>query len=200
MKNPVFQEMDKSIAEVDATETLPPADVDQTFELFCIFMGDVERTALSAGLPREKIVEYSTQFGWTEKIKVLVDMRLSSKPGDSERGVNRAINFLQAHRLRNVLQGVLKKLTTMSSSDLSDLLFATEVDRKGIVTRKIVTRCFADLASALEKTHSMTYQALADTVGDRKAREDSDPTEHKTTAELHIALTKAMAEARTPTQ
>lgn len=174
-------------------------DTEQIFQLYAIYCGDAKRTALASGQSEDSIVKLAESQGWKEKIKLLIDLRTSARPGDSERGINRAINFVQAHRLRNVLQSVIQKLSALSNRELADLLLAVDVDRNGNVSRKIVTRAFADLASALEKCHAMTYSALNDTVGERRERSDT-PAQEKSTAELHWQITKAMEDVRLSSQ
>lgn len=191
----VISAVKEAASPAPTLDPVDPVDTEQLFQLFAIYCGDVKRTALASGVAEVRIEALATSQGWVEKLKLLIDLRTSARPGDSERGINRAINFVQAHRLRNVLQSVIQKLSLLSSRELEDLLLAVEVDRNGNTTRKIVTRAFADLASALEKCHAMSYAALNDTVGERKERSDT-PSQERSAAELHLQITKAMEQVR----
>jgi hypothetical protein len=126
---------------------------------------------------------------------VLIRLQESSVPGDAERGVNRAINFVQADRFRQYLERLLRALFSMSDEELNAFCFGADVDKSGNTTHRMHTRPFADLASALEKAHAMTYAALSDTATDRKARHEDADTEN-TAGELHIVMANAMAQIR----
>jgi hypothetical protein len=47
----------------------------------------------------------------------------------------------------------------------------------------------------MEKCHAMSYAALNDTVGERKERGD-EPEAHKSAAEMHLNITRAMEQIR----
>lgn len=174
-------------------------DDEQLFQLFAIYCGDVKRCALAAGLDEAVVEAKAAAQGWKDKIKLLIDLKTSARPGDSERGINRAVNFVQAHRYRNYLQRVLTQLTQLSDADLYDMLCSVSIQKDGTMTKKLNTRAFADLASALEKCHAMSYAALNDTVGERKERGD-EPEQHKSAAEMHLQITRAMEEIRKANQ
>jgi hypothetical protein len=174
------------------------AEPEEVFRLFAMFVGDLERTAVAAHLPLEQVAEMSEAGNWTSRIKVLIRLQKSGIPGDVERGVNRAINFIQADRMRRVIERVINTLNNMSADEmLANLLSVTE-DRNGNITSKILTRPFADLATALEKCHAMTYQALNDTATDRKGRSENEDSASASAGEMHLALVDAMSKARKP--
>jgi len=177
---------------VAAPETI---DDEQLFQLFAIYCGDVKRTALAANLTDLDVEAKALAGGWRDKIKLLIDLRTSARPGDSERGINRAVNFVQAHRWRTHLQRVMNRLMAMDDDELFEMLCGVTVDSKGNVQRKLNTRAFADMSSAMEKCHAMSYSALNDTVGERKERGD-EPEQHKTAAEMHLQITRAMEQIR----
>lgn len=184
----------KALAQVADQTARVTKDPESIFRLYAIFSGDVERTALAANMSVEQVVEMADAGGWMKKIAVLIRLQKSGIPGDAERGVNRAINFVQADRLRTIIERLLRALTQMSSEELFTYTLATQTDKDGITTNKIHTRPFADLASALEKAHAMTYQALSDTATDRKDRKETP--EQATAGEMHMAIADAMAQVR----
>jgi hypothetical protein len=173
------------------------AEPEEVFRLYAMFVGDLERTAVAAHLPLEQVAEMATAGEWTKRITVLIRLQKSGIPGDVERGVNRAINFIQADRMRRVIERIIGVLNAMSPDEMMQNLLSVSEDRNGNVTSKILTRPFADLATALEKCHAMTYQALSDTATDRKGRSETED-QNATAGEMHLALVDAMAKARAP--
>lgn len=172
------------------------ADPEEVFRLYAMFVGDLERTAVAAHLPLEQVAEMADAGNWTGRIKVLIRLQKSGIPGDVERGVNRAINFIQADRMRRVIERVINTLNNMSPDEMMENLLSVSEDRNGNVTSKILTRPFADLAAALEKCHAMTYQALNDTATDRKSRSEHTDEANASAGEMHMALVDAMSKAR----
>jgi hypothetical protein len=59
------------------------------------------------------------------------------------------------------------------------------------------SRCLADLASALEKCHSMSYMAISDTVRERATRKEEDS--GSASAALHARIAEAMSSAKVDT-
>ncbi len=172
------------------------ADPEEVFRLYAMFVGDLERTAIAAHLPLEQVAEMAAAGDWNKRIAVLIRLQKSGIPGDVERGVNRAINFIQADRMRRVIERVINTLNNMSADEMMQNLLCVTEDRNGNVTSKILTRPFADLATALEKCHAMTYQALNDTATDRKGRSEHEDTASASAGEMHLALVDAMSKAR----
>jgi hypothetical protein len=189
----------RTIIEVPLSAPISAApervDDEQLFQLFAIYCGDVRRCALAANMNEDEVQAKALAGGWPEKIKLLIDLKTSARPGDSERGINRAVNFVQAHRWRNHLQRVMNRLMAMGDAELFEMLCSVSVDKAGNVTKKMNTRAFADMSSAMEKCHAMSYSALNDTVGERKERGD-EPEAHKSAAEMHLNITRAMEEIR----
>lgn len=176
---------------------LPPGavDVENLFLLYATFCGDVARTAHAADLAPELVQGLAAEHGWDKKLKPIIDLKQSTTAGSVERAVNRALNFVQAHRMRLFLERVLKKMAGMSPTDLDSFLFPQVLRGKvenQMVYQTLSTRALADLASALEKCHSMTYLALNDTATERKERKE-DGNDDATAVETHLRLAAAMA-------
>jgi len=169
---------------------------EEIFRLFAMFVGDVERTAIASNKSVDEIVEMSLAGNWQKRIAVLIKLQKSGIPGDTERGVNRAINFIQADRLRQLIERVVQMLMNMSEGEMVENLLSITVDKDGNSTTRVVTRPFADLATALEKCHAMTYQSLSDTATDRKDRRETEDS-NGTAGEMHMALVDAFAKVRT---
>ena len=168
-------------------------DKEQALQLYCVFTGDVERTAHALGVRPVDVLRAADELGWNEKLAAVIKLQKSGRPGDIERAISRALNFVQAHKLRLLLERVIFKLSGMSSEELDEYIFR-EKDKNGLEQRRLTTRALADLASAVEKCQMMTYQALDDTAKAREKRielgQDGD-----SSGAIHAAIAKAMSQA-----
>jgi hypothetical protein len=184
--------------ETSAPQIPHEIDKENAFLLYATFCGDAERTAHALDVPPELIKTLAETSGWDKKLRPIIELKQSSKPGDIERGVNRALNFVQAHRYRLFLERVLRQLTGLSGRDLEAFLFPMDMKKDKLggteSVMKFSTRSLADLASALEKCHSLTYLALNDTATERKERKD-DTDDSVAASELHLRIARAMSEA-----
>lgn len=171
-------------------------DRESAFQLFAVFAGDVERTAHSLNVRPIDVLRVAEDEGWLLKLQPILELKKSKRPGDIDRGLNRARNFVQALRLVTFLERVLKKLMDMPSEELNDYLFQTitTTSKTGEVSeaKKLSTRPLADLTSAIEKAHAASYLALNDTVQDRTKRQEhgEDP---DALGDLNVAIAKSMA-------
>lgn len=187
----------------DLNRQLPPSetlkvDKENAYLLYATFCGDAVRTGHALGLDEDVVRAMAVDNGWDKKLKPIIDLRNSTKPGDVERALNRAMNFVDAHRMRGFLARVLRELTGMSHSDLNAFLFpeTSEPGSAGLVkVKKFSTRSLADLASALEKCQMLTYIALNDTATERKERKEDGSEDEASASELHVKLAAAMAAA-----
>lgn len=172
-------------------------DVERAWQLYAQFTGDVERTAHALGVKPSQILDVATRFHWQEKLKPIIELKQSGKPGDLERGISRAMNFVQAHRLRIVLQRMLDKFYSMPDEELFEACFTSQRDRDGNVVGKIVnTKPFCDLAAAMEKVQNMTYAALSDTATERAKREETKSEADSVSAsQLHQIISESMSKA-----
>jgi hypothetical protein len=169
-------------------ETFPK---DDAFMLYATFCGDVERTAHALNLSEDEVRRKADAGGWDKKLRGILELKRSSKPGDVERAINRAINFVQAHKLRMFLERLLQRICDTPDEELNYYLMQTTLAKGGSETR-MSTRPMADLAAAFEKCHSMTYLALNDSMSERRHREDvGDAT--TSGGELHAKIAAAMA-------
>jgi hypothetical protein len=181
------------IEQILAAET-PNAEafnLDNVFMLYAAFCGDVDRTAHASSLTPTQVIDLAAEGKWNEKLKSILELKRSSKPGDVERAINRALNFVQAHRMRLFLERVVQRICAMPSEELDELLISYQKTEDGSFKR-LSTRAFADLSSALEKCHMLTYLALNDSTTERRARDDK-PDAEVSGGELHAKIAAAMA-------
>jgi hypothetical protein len=165
-------------------------DVAQVFLVFMALIGDVEKTAIALDLEPAYVAELAEKEQWNEKIARVSVMSKSGNEGDWERAQNRALNFVQCHRLRRIID--------------DQLLYLQELDRErvmlagGLSTPKVSARVFADLAAAMQKIHEMTYSALGDTVKERTVKAENDKTPDPISkGGLHAAIIATMNKSTT---
>jgi hypothetical protein len=171
-------------------------DRSNAFQLFAMFTGDVERTAHALNVRPIDLLKVAEDEGWLLKLQPILELKKSKRPGDLDRALNRARNFVQSLRLITFLERVLKKLADMDQDELNEYLFQVQrtkhKDGSETEERKLSTRSLADLTSAIEKAHAMSYLALNDTVQDRTKRQEhgEDP---DALGDMNVAVAKAMA-------
>jgi hypothetical protein len=162
-------------------------DVSQVFLTYTALVGDVAKTAVALDLDPEIVDQLARDEGWNSKLQRVCLMSKGGKPGDFERAQNRALCFVQGHRLRTLLDGLLVRLQDLTPEQLADELTVTGA--KG--ARHISARFVADLAAAAEKAHGLTYAALGDTAGERAHRDSPD--EEMNASALHAAVLSALS-------
>jgi hypothetical protein len=162
-------------------------DVSQIFLVFMSLVGDVSKTAAALNLDPLIVQTLADEEGWTEKVRRISVMSKGGKPGDFERAQNRALNFVQAHRMRLIVDAMLQVFDGLTTEEV--LAHMTMVDKTG--SGHISARFMADLSSASEKVHALSYAALGDTVKERVEREEGDDGEMNTNA-IHAAVIAAL--------
>jgi len=168
-------------------------DRENAFMLYAAFTGDLERTAAALGVRPMDVLRVAQEEEWDEKLKPILDLKKSSKPGDVNRAINRALNFVQSHKLRMVIERIIRRLTGMTPEELEEYLFTTSTGKGGEKISKLSTRAVADLASALEKCHAMTYAALNDSMPERAKRNEGDG--GVDAGDMHAKIAEAMRKA-----
>ncbi len=165
-------------------------DVSQIFLVFMATIGDVERTAAALDIDPVVVKKLSEDEGWDTKIRRISILSKSEKPGDWERAQNRALNFVQAHRFRTLIDRVLQELFDVDSEKFLNEL--QKPDKDGV--KHVSGKFFSDMAIAIERCHSMTYMALGDTVTERKSAFEEDGVQTNA-RQLHSALISALNSA-----
>lgn len=166
-------------------------DREQAFMLYATFAGDVVRTAHALNIKPAALILMADEGGWNDKLRSIIEGKESARPGDWERAVNRAINFVLAHQMRLLFDRALKRFREMDDEELEKAMIEEWTDREGNGRYKATGKVFADLAAAMEKVHSMTYHALSDTVQDRNRRKEQEKGED-TTGDLHAQISAKM--------
>lgn len=169
---------------------LPDIDREAVFLLFAANLGDTAKTAFAVGLDPVQLLRVVDECGWLKKLEPILSLIKSERPQEVERGLNRAINYVQAFRFRQILERTIKLMTGWSDEELIDYLTPESISKAGVCSRKLSTRALADAASALEKAHSLTYQALGDTASERIKRPPADDT--GSALDLHAKIAAAL--------
>lgn len=165
-------------------------DRENAWLLFASFCGDVERTALALNVSPVTVVQVADDEGWLLRLKPIIDLKKSGRPGDIERALNRAVNYVQAHKFRLIVERTLQRLTNMSVDEF-DLYILSKPGKDGLREMALTTRAIADLASALEKAQAMSYAALQDTGTDRAHRKEGGS--ETSAGEMYDKMAAAMA-------
>jgi hypothetical protein len=169
-------------------------DRENAFLLFATFCGDIERTAHALNVSAVIVLKMADEEGWTQKLGPILALKKSTRPGDIERAINRALNFVQAHRMRLIVERAIHLLTELSKEEFEAYVHSAKNVKDGVTTIKsLSTRSLADLATAMEKCQAMTYQALTDTAQDRHKRGDDGGDPASSAGTLHAQISAGLA-------
>jgi len=168
-------------------------DVAQIFLTFMSLIGDVQKTAAALDISPHIVEGLAEQEGWIEKVRRLSVISKSGKQGDYERAQNRALNFVQAHRLRMTVDAMLRAFDGLTPEEISEKL--STVDKNG--NYHISARFLSDLAAAAEKVHALSYAALGDSVKERVERAEASDGD-MTPDQLHAAVIAALNAPHAP--
>lgn len=171
-------------------------DREQAFLLYAAFCGDIVRTAHSLDIPEAAVLRMADEEGWQNKLGPILALKKSTRPGDVERGVNRALNFVQAHKMRLFVQRVINRVSSMNDTELNEYLFQETHSKNGDTSKKMTTRAIADLAVALEKAQALTYQALNDSAPERAKRKELEGDDNVSAGDLHAQISAGLAAVR----
>jgi hypothetical protein len=164
------------------------------FLLYAAFCGDVVRTAAALGVTSVTVLKMADEENWAEQLKPILELKKTNRPGDIERAINRALNFVQAHQARMFIQRVVQKLAGFTEEDLHEYMMTEHHAKDGSTYRKLCTRPLADLASAMEKAHALTYMALNDSAQERVRRKEEDSS--GSASDLHLKIAEAMGKVK----
>lgn len=162
-------------------------DVSQIFLTYCALVGDSEKVAAALDLDPDFVRKLAHDEGWQTKIERICLLSKAGRPGDFERAQNRALSFVQAHQVRELIGRVVAKFRDMTEEEVLEAISTVAKDG----SRHVSARFFADLTASLEKAHALAYQALGDTAGERKDR-TSDESDEINASALHSAVIAAL--------
>lgn len=156
----------------------------QIFHVFMVLVGDVEKTAAALDVDPEVIRGLAEKYNWCEKVKRISILSKGGTQGDWERAQNRALNFVQAHQLRRILD---LQLAHIAETQTEDVMKVTD-QRTGEI--KYSARVLVDLSTAMQRVHEMSYNALGDSIKERTVEKATD--DPVTQGGLHTAMISAL--------
>lgn len=115
--------------------------------------GDHKKTAAATGVQVSLIKALAHDYGWSG----LVSGRLGLGDEKLEKEINRTHNYVQAQRMRRIIDRAFEFLETEPEALYRAL---HSVDRVGTVS--VTAKPLVELAKAAESVHAMTYRALQD--------------------------------------
>jgi hypothetical protein len=142
----------------------------QAFQTYVAFNGDMQRTAVALNISVQEVQGMASAGNWAEHAKEWQSLREGSSQ-DVSIQVNRAVNFVQAHRLRGLIDKVVGKLSEMEPEALMDLLTTKVRIGDELKPTSFSVRQLTDLTKAAEAAHLMTQRALGDTTGEQAGKE-----------------------------
>jgi hypothetical protein len=137
---------------------LTRVDQARTWMVYAAFDGDEEKTSIAAKVPLAAVRSLAHDYNWPNKLR-----RLKSGAGESaaERVANRAVNYLQAQRMRDILERSMELLE--DEEGLVRALVQIKLTREGDIDGVVVSpKAVLELTKALEVVQNMSYRALGD--------------------------------------
>lgn len=129
------------------------------FLTYLAFMGDIHRTAAALMVEPAKVKAAAEFEQWDKKVAHLKSVKSGMGPDEFLRELNRVVNFVQALRLRSVMDKLILKVSgdeaTFDDFVTKQTKDCTNRDPAALLG---VIRC-------VEAVHRMTYAALGDIPG-----------------------------------
>lgn len=187
------QPFDSPVSELGCTPDLvcpnsgPPGPVDKStiFLTYCAFMGDAGKVGAALDLDCVYIGKLAESEKWPEKVQKLRELRQQQGAEALAKELNRTVNFVQAVRLRTLLDRAILHVTN-NEDNFASLL--RNIGPKG--NKNASCKAVLELVKSVAEVHKMTYQALGDSLSERIAQ-DSD----EAGASVSLSVMKALAAA-----
>lgn len=191
-------ETDKLVRATPGMEEIfiDPARVDeaQLFMLFASFSGDIFRTAAAAGIQPEDVTRKAEAGNWLSRIRGLIELKQLDKSGEIERQMSRAINFVQVTKWRMAIDRAIRRLEKMNDTEFFDELCTRTYYESGAIKSKAFSaKILADISTAMEKVHWMSYQSVMDAPQDRAGRREKVKDDGPGDEDIHAKIAKALA-------
>jgi hypothetical protein len=157
-------------------------DVAHIFQTYIAFNGDVPRCSLALDLPQPVIRALATDERWDDKLKDWSQLA-EGDLRDAQVQINRAVNYVQASRMRSIVDGLISEFLKKTPAEL--MLLFTKATKDG---SEFLTRPLTDLVKAAEACQIMTQRAL----GDKNSDDKDTPTSG---SKMSLLVQRAMAAA-----
>lgn len=165
---------------------------EQALLLYVTNSCDVAKTAFSLGIDAVALQKVVDSEKWDERLGAIREKIKGESAGSVERGINRSLNFVMAHRFRILLERALQVMENWTDEELRDALQSESTSKAGKTSYRVSTRWAGDFSSALEKMAAMSYAATNDSAGERvKRRDEEDSGVSK--LDIHQKIAQCMA-------
>lgn len=162
----------------------------KVYHHYVAFAGDIERTAIALSIDPDLIQELADKHKWSTKVRALA--KLPAPGSDESVLVNRTVNFNQARKLRDIIDGVAKEL--FDTPEKTKQTLTVPVKGGGYqLSAKPVT----ELVKAAETVHNMTYRALGDVTKQGDESNESDEAIKKLSVNIMSGLNKLVEKTAT---
>lgn len=145
-----------------------PVDRGTLLLTYLSFLGDAEKTAAALHTTVVYVRREAVAGGWESQVQRFVALKQEQGTDALAKELNRTVNYVQAVKLRNLLDRVIQRITDEKLS-FDDFVSARGKDKDNFSAKGAV-----DLVKAVETVHKMTYQALGDSLGERVTSEKDE--------------------------
>jgi hypothetical protein len=145
----------------------PPSDEATVFMTYLSFLGDAQKTAVALNLPLVQVEQLAIDNQWGPKVEALRALGREGGADTLARELNRVKSFIQATRLFNIVDRVIRYVTQNDES------FNDFVTNHGKDNSNTTCKAVAELVKAAEIAQGMLYRAVGDSLGERTARNET---------------------------
>lgn len=145
----------------------PLSDEATVFMTYLGFLGDAQKTAVALNLPLAQVEQLAIDNQWLPKVEALRALGREGGADTLARELNRVKSFIQATRLFNIVDRVIRYVTQDEAS------FDSFVTNHGKDNSNTTCKAVAELVKAAEIAQGMLYRAVGDSLGERTARNET---------------------------
>lgn len=145
-----------------------PVDRGTLLLTYLSFLGDADKTAAALHTTVSYVRKEAIAGGWESQVARFVALKQQQGTDALAKELNRTVNYVQAVKLRNLLDRVIQRITDEKHT-FDDFVRARGKDQDNFSAKGAV-----DLVKAIETVHKMTYQALGDSLGERVTSEKDE--------------------------
>jgi len=134
---------------------------------FLSFLGDASKTAVALNLAVAQVEQLAIDNQWHAKVEELKALGREGGADTLARELNRVKAFIQATRLFNIVDRVIRTVTQ------NDQSFEDFISQQGKDTVNTSCKAVAELVKAAEVVQNMLYRAVGDSLGERATRNET---------------------------
>lgn len=158
------------------------------FLTYISFLGDTEKTAAACNISPLYVDEIARSERWGAKVAALTTLRREKGADALAKEINRTNCFVQAIRLRNLIDRVLTDIFN------DKVKYEDLVTIRGKNADNFSAKGLVELCKAAETAHRMAYNALGDSLVERASKDDDSEAN-----QVSLSVLRALA-AATPVQ